>query len=87
VFRLFESLVAEGKTILMVTHDDELAGRAPRILTLADGLMVDEVLRPSAVAAQQMMRWKPVWDDGSHVRIAAQEARGRGSLTPARSVS
>jgi putative ABC transport system ATP-binding protein len=86
VFRLFESLVAEGKTILMVTHDDELAGRAPRILTLADGLVVDEVLRPSAVAAQQM-RWKPVSDDRSHVRIAAQEARGRDSLTPARSVS
>jgi putative ABC transport system ATP-binding protein len=43
VFRLFESLVAEGKTILMVTHDGELASRVQRTLTLADGEIVDEV--------------------------------------------
>jgi putative ABC transport system ATP-binding protein len=42
VFQLFESLVAEGKTILMVTHDGELAGRVPRTVTLADGLIVSE---------------------------------------------
>jgi putative ABC transport system ATP-binding protein len=45
VFRLFESLVADGKTILMVTHDDELAGRVHRTLTLADGRIVDERVR------------------------------------------
>jgi putative ABC transport system ATP-binding protein len=45
IFSLFESLVAEGKTILMVTHDEELAGRVPRTLTLADGEIVDEMLR------------------------------------------
>jgi ABC-type lipoprotein export system ATPase subunit len=47
VFGLFESLAAEGKTILMVTHDDELAARACRTLTLADGEIVDEVRRAS----------------------------------------
>jgi putative ABC transport system ATP-binding protein len=45
VFRLFHELAAEGKTILMVTHDDELARRVPRTITLADGLIVDEVVR------------------------------------------
>jgi len=45
IFRLFESLAAEGKTILMVTHDEELASRVPRTVTLADGQIVDEVLR------------------------------------------
>jgi putative ABC transport system ATP-binding protein len=45
VFDLFSALVAEGKTILMVTHDNELANRAPRVLTLADGLIVDETIR------------------------------------------
>jgi putative ABC transport system ATP-binding protein len=44
VFQLFESLVAEGKTILMVTHDGELAARVPRTITLADGLIVDETV-------------------------------------------
>ena len=42
IFQLFESLVAEGKTILMVTHDGELAARIPRTITLADGLIVSE---------------------------------------------
>jgi putative ABC transport system ATP-binding protein len=42
VFELFSAMVDEGKTILMVTHDNELANRAPRVVTLADGLIVDE---------------------------------------------
>ncbi|MFW6070155.1 MAG: ABC transporter ATP-binding protein [bacterium] len=46
VFGLFERLISAGKTILMVTHDDELAARVPRTITLADGLIVDEVMRP-----------------------------------------
>jgi putative ABC transport system ATP-binding protein len=42
VFRLFESLVEEGKTMLMVTHDNDLAKRAKRTIVLADGKIVDE---------------------------------------------
>jgi putative ABC transport system ATP-binding protein len=41
VIELFEGLVDEGKTILMVTHDGELAARAARVLHLADGRLVD----------------------------------------------
>jgi putative ABC transport system ATP-binding protein len=37
VCRLFESLVAQGKTILMVTHDRDLARRASRTIRLVDG--------------------------------------------------
>jgi putative ABC transport system ATP-binding protein len=42
VFRLFENLVDGGKTILMVTHDNDLAKRAQRTIVLADGIIVDE---------------------------------------------
>ena len=42
VFRLFEDLANAGKTILMVTHDNELAARAQRTIRLADGRIVDE---------------------------------------------
>jgi len=45
VFRLFEQLVDDGKTILMVTHDRELVRRVTRTVTLADGEIVDEVVR------------------------------------------
>jgi putative ABC transport system ATP-binding protein len=42
VFHLFKSLAQAGKTILMVTHDNDLATRAQRTIRLADGLIVDE---------------------------------------------
>jgi putative ABC transport system ATP-binding protein len=42
VIALFEELVDQGKTIIMVTHDDELANRAQRIITLSDGKIVDD---------------------------------------------
>lgn len=42
VFHLFESLAQAGKTILMVTHDNDLAARAQRTIQLADGRIVDE---------------------------------------------
>lgn len=45
VFRLFENLIADGKTILMVTHDNELANRVSRTITIADGEIVDEKVR------------------------------------------
>ncbi len=45
VFQLFEALVDQGKTILMVTHDRDLAQRVSRIITLADGQIVDERVR------------------------------------------
>ena len=42
VFRLFQELVEGGKTVLMVTHDDELAARAGRTVMLADGEIARE---------------------------------------------
>jgi ABC-type lipoprotein export system ATPase subunit len=44
VFGLFETLVAQGKTILMVTHDRDLARRATRTVILADGEVIEEYL-------------------------------------------
>ncbi len=45
VFALFEELVAQGKTLIMVTHDRELANLVPRIEELRDGQLVaaDEI--------------------------------------------
>jgi putative ABC transport system ATP-binding protein len=42
VFRLFEQLVNQGKTILMVTHDQDLAKRVTRTVIIADGEVSDE---------------------------------------------
>jgi ABC-type lipoprotein export system ATPase subunit len=42
VFALFERLVADGKTVLMVTHDSDLAKRVSRAVIVADGEIVNQ---------------------------------------------
>lgn len=37
VFELFNDVVGGGKTLLMVTHDKELASRVPRVVEILDG--------------------------------------------------
>jgi putative ABC transport system ATP-binding protein len=41
MFELLERLNGEGKTILFVTHDRELAARAARVVEIRDGRVVD----------------------------------------------
>ncbi len=84
VFELFQSLVSEGKTILMVTHDQELAGRVPRIVTIADGRIVDEVPRPSGAVSAKMPWRTPMPVDIMSASAASKENRGgKGPLSPA----
>ena len=44
VFSLFERLVDDGKTIIMVTHDSDIAARVRRSLHVSDGEIVEERL-------------------------------------------
>ena len=45
VFELFEKLVDAGKTIVMVTHDNNIAARVARALHVRDGEIVDDIRR------------------------------------------
>ena len=42
VVSLFEELARHGKTVLMVTHDPDLAQRANRLVRIADGQIVED---------------------------------------------
>lgn len=42
VVALFENLADSGKTVLMVTHDRDVAHRLPRTVELADGTIADD---------------------------------------------
>lgn len=42
VFTMFERLVADGKTIVMVTHDNDLASRVSRTLHVVDGEILED---------------------------------------------
>jgi putative ABC transport system ATP-binding protein len=41
IFRLFQDLVSQGKTIVMVTHDNDLANRVTRAITVSDGVILE----------------------------------------------
>ncbi|HEY4097762.1 MAG TPA: ABC transporter ATP-binding protein, partial [Baekduia sp.] len=43
VLRIFEDLNAEGRTVVLITHEDDVAARARRIVRLADGRIVSDV--------------------------------------------
>ncbi len=45
VFQLFSDLVAQGKTMLMVTHSRSLAARLPRTIEIRDGLIYQDTKR------------------------------------------
>jgi len=42
IIQLFRALHAEGRTILMVTHDERIASECPRQITMADGKIIRE---------------------------------------------
>lgn len=43
VLDLFQDMIADGSTVVMVTHDARVAARADRVLFLFDGRIVDEI--------------------------------------------
>jgi putative ABC transport system ATP-binding protein len=50
IFRVFQALVDQGKTILMVTHDHSLARRVTRTIHLVDGEVSSEPVHQPAAA-------------------------------------
>ena len=52
VMTLFEQRHLEGQTLVVVTHDREIAARARRIITLRDGAVISDERRPAPAAAR-----------------------------------
>jgi len=59
IMGLFQELNRRGKTIVMVTHEPELAAYTKRIITLRDGELVSD-MEPDEkrVAADDLAQWK-----------------------------
>ncbi|MDG2470213.1 MAG: ABC transporter ATP-binding protein [Pirellulaceae bacterium] len=49
ILQLFEKLNDEGRTIIMVTHEDEVSARAKRVIRLRDGLVQTDLVTKNRV--------------------------------------
>ena len=65
VLELLEEINAKGTTIIMVTHDPELAARAQRNVHIVDGMATDLSVEPSLVRIQEARNEKRETSDSS----------------------
>ena len=43
IMKLFKKLNEEGQTIILITHEDEIAKKSKRVITIMDGLIESDV--------------------------------------------
>jgi putative ABC transport system ATP-binding protein len=61
ILDIFDALNAEGRTIIMVTHEDDVAERAKRIIRLKDGMLhLDESISQERRAAARQKQKQAV---------------------------
>jgi putative ABC transport system ATP-binding protein len=71
ILALFQALHRAGRTILMVTHDEHVAGHAHRILRLQDGALVADVPVAEPLDAQAVLNLDAVIGASSKKAAAA----------------
>jgi putative ABC transport system ATP-binding protein len=70
IMGLFQELNKCGKTIIMVTHEPELAAYTRRIITLRDGQLIsDKQVENRRSAIDDLSQWKK-----DHVLLSEAEA-------------
>ena len=51
VMAILQGLVDQGKTVILVTHESDIAAHASRVITLRDGLIIDDKAQTPIVAS------------------------------------
>ncbi len=57
---IFEDLNGSGRTVVMITHEDDVAEHADRLVRLADGRIVRDVSLDLAGATEAVGARRPV---------------------------
>ncbi len=60
---LFQKLHAEGRTIIFVTHNPEIAQYSSRTITLRDGLIKEDVVNNNILSAAETLATIPIPDE------------------------
>lgn len=60
---LFQKLHSEGRTIIFVTHNPEIARYSSRNIKLMDGHIVEDTLNPEIMSAARTLASLPVEND------------------------
>jgi putative ABC transport system ATP-binding protein len=75
IMSLFQTLNSRGKTIIMVTHEPELAAYTKRIITLRDGeIRGDQPVTERRNAPEDLAQWRR-----DHTQLAAPENEAGGT--------
>ena len=63
ILKIFQSLHAQGRTIIFVTHNPELSQFSSRNIVLRDGHITEDRLNPSIASAAEVLKTLPKEDD------------------------
>ncbi|EAT59167.1 conserved hypothetical protein [Chlorobium ferrooxidans DSM 13031] len=82
IMKIFKGLHEEGKTIVMVTHEKEIADYAGRVITMRDGVIISDEQRTGSVparSAEPLAGFEihgpakvSLWQDGRFIGFMAQ---------------
>ena len=82
IMKIFKGLHEEGKTIIMVTHEPDIAAYAQRVITMKDGVIISDERKPGFEAAAVAEKEggfdihgsgkASLWQDGRFIGFIAQ---------------
>ena len=72
---LIDSTVSRGRTLVVVTHDDDVAARCGRLVRVRDGRILDDVRRPDSDAHLGTARRSAARPTAAHPAAGEEAAR------------